>query len=354
MFFGNTDVNAYSTYETLTDSGSSTCNGGEVNRTAYWAPAMIDPDPAAPGGAWVRIPERAVVYYKGEGLANGASNTFPNDGSKLYKPGMAMIANRAPNPGNNISVPEWPTFDGGDTGQVNYKCTSNFSGFQDSDGINNIPNCDGDFFMDTYGAPFPETRTVMELDIRFWNCFPVGGDPTNWQLWSPSGPTRGSWYYSNCTGEGGQGTGTLNDKEIYPNLEYFVNYVVMPGEDTSDWYLSSDVDDTTFIVGSRGASLHADWWGGWHPTINQEFLDNCVNFNNGGTASDCGFGYLTDGGPNGATPLPGRSLTYRPQYDTVGNASSYRVGIAAVFGAVCTPLNPGRSLTTPASGAHCL
>ena len=59
MFFGNTDVNAYSTFSSLRDTGSSTCNGQELNRTGYWVPAMIDGD----GNA--RIPERIVVYYKG-------------------------------------------------------------------------------------------------------------------------------------------------------------------------------------------------------------------------------------------------------------------------------------------------
>ena len=358
MFFGNTDVNAYSTYDTLIDSGGSTCNGGELNRTGYWHPAIIDPS-CDLGGACVRIPERIVVYYKGEGLANGANYPqFPNSGAQPYPRKLAHIANVQPTPGNGISIPEHPTFDGGQAGEVNYKCTNNFSPFHYASGVNSIPNCDGDYYQNTFGAPYPATRTVLELELKFWNCFPVGGNPEDWTLWEPSGDTRGSWFYSNCNGEGGQGAGAppLGDKIIYPNLVVYANYVVEPGNDTSDWFLSSDVTGSGggATVGPRGASLHSDWWGGWHPDINQEFLDECVNFNNGGTASGCGFGYLSDGGPNSGSPLPGRALAYRQQYDTVGDLDSYRVDLGTVFAELCAPLGPGFGYSSAASGANCL
>lgn len=42
MFFGNTDVNAHTTWDTLYNSGGGTCNGGELNRTGYWVPALFD------------------------------------------------------------------------------------------------------------------------------------------------------------------------------------------------------------------------------------------------------------------------------------------------------------------------
>lgn len=342
MFFGNTDVNAYSTYETLTSSGSSTCNGQELNRTGYWAPAMID------GEGMVRIPERVVVYYKGEGQVRGKA--------KPYKPGMANIS---PNP---TTVPEVPTFDGGDGSQVNFKCTNNFSGYQFADGVNEIPNCSGDFYQNTYGAPYPETRTVLEMEIKFWYCFPIGGDVTDWRQWAPSGKTRGSWFYGNCDGQGGQGAGAppLNDKEHYPTLIYYVNYVVEPGDNTADWFLSSDVDPSTVgsgspsLVGQRGSTHHADWWGGWHPDINQEWITNCVNYiAPGGAPSGCGFGYLSTGGSDGNNPVPGRALKYRPQYDTVGNASTYKVPLSTIYSQLCQPLGPFHQYTVPRSGAYC-
>lgn len=353
MFYGNTDVNAYSTYDTLIDSGSGTCNGAELNRTGYWAPAMIDPT-CDLGGACVRIPERIVVYYKGEGIANANGAFAPATGSALYPRKLANIANVQPNPGNGISVPEWPNTAGGELGggfEVNYKCTSNFSGGNITTGVNTIPTCDGDYYINTFSAPYPATRTVLELDIKFWNCFPNGGNVEDWTLWQPAGAGNGGWFYGNCDGSGG---GNPTAATIYPHLSTFVNYVVMPGEDTSDWFLSSDVTPGFTVVGQRGSTLHSDWWGGWHQTINQTWLDECTNFSNNPTPSGCGFGYLSDGGPNGGSPTAGPALTYRPQYDTVGDANSYRVPLQTIFTELCVPLGPAHTYTTAASGALCL
>jgi hypothetical protein len=57
VFFGNTATNANTTPETLESTGNSTCRGGTINRTAYWAPAMV-------AGGRVVDPAGLVVYYK--------------------------------------------------------------------------------------------------------------------------------------------------------------------------------------------------------------------------------------------------------------------------------------------------
>lgn len=59
VYFGNTDVNYLSTAESVRTTGNSTCNGGIMNRTAYWAPAMIDTESGAP-----LKPRNALLYYK--------------------------------------------------------------------------------------------------------------------------------------------------------------------------------------------------------------------------------------------------------------------------------------------------
>jgi hypothetical protein len=306
------------------------------------------------GDGNVRIPERVVVYYKAAGTGNGKTQPF--------RPGMANIA---PAP---LSVPEVPTFDGGEGAEVNYKCSNNASAYQFADGVNEIPNCDGDFWFDTYGAPYPATRTVLEMEIKFWHCFDPTGAVDDWRQWKPSGPTRGSWFYGNCDGRGGQAPGAppLDDKEFYPAVVYYVNYVVEPGDDTSDWFLSSDVDPASLIstdpeveptpslLGLRGEMHHADWWGAWHPEINWEFLDRCVNYYRWPADSGCGFGYLSDGGPDNANPFDGRALRFRPQYDQVGDGSTYKVPLASLFTELCEPLGPAHGYTVPESGAHCL
>lgn len=360
MFFGNTYTNAHTTQETLEDSGSGTCNGQELNRSGYWVPAMFD------GEGNVRTPERIVIYYKGEGLANGQhpeggkgfalpESVYPNCcGAKPYERGMRNIS---PSP---RSVPEVPTGEGGDGGAVNYKCTSNFSGYQFADGVNEIPTCDGDYYQTVFNAPYPATRTVLEMNIKFWNCFDPAGSVTDWESWKPAGAGRGSWFFSNCSDAYDIG-GPVYDH--FPSFEYFVNYVVEPGEDTSGWFLSSDVDPLSVTSPSGGeldlaggAAHHGDAWWAWHPETNKQWIENCVNysyiaFQTTPVATGCGTGYLTDGGPDGQNPYPGPALKFRPQFDTPGTVDKYPA--ALVFSELCAPLNPGREFINPESAAYC-
>jgi hypothetical protein len=66
MFFGNTAVDQDSTYTSLRSTGNSTCDGGPLNRTAYWMPAVFD------GQDRVVVPSRFELYYKAENAADPA------------------------------------------------------------------------------------------------------------------------------------------------------------------------------------------------------------------------------------------------------------------------------------------
>lgn len=273
MFFGNTDVNAFSSYRTLIDSGSGTCNGQELNRTGYWVPAMFD------GNGNVRIPERIVVYYKGEGLAR--------DNAEVYPEGAAMIASQNINAVSNSQ--------GGAQGKFSFVCSNQYSGPSEP-ASNTMPICDGDRFV----QPTQE-YSVLEMNVKFPQCWnrQDASNIDNWLL-----PTRGGWYDSDCP-----------PWATLPNLEYFVNYKVEAGETTEGWYLSSDVNMQDYTrTGSGGKSIHGDWWGGWNKEINQIWIDNCVKLRVEDEASGCGFGYLTNGGPDNQNPIPGPALKIRPQY----------------------------------------
>jgi Domain of unknown function (DUF1996) len=82
-FFGNTDVDAYSTEKSIKDTGKSTCRGGIANRSSYWVPALIDA-----AGKPV-LPVTMDVYYKSgyNGIAPEEVNVFPK--------GLRMIAGSA-------------------------------------------------------------------------------------------------------------------------------------------------------------------------------------------------------------------------------------------------------------------
>ncbi len=299
MYFGNTDVNAFSTYDSLLNSGSSTCNGQELNRTGYWVPAVFD------GNGNVRIPERVVVYYKGEGLARGNSEVYPA--------GAALIATK-----NLNTLPE---SQGGVPGKYTYVCSDKYSS-NGGASSQTMPNCSG------------SNVAVLEMNVKFPQCW-NGKDPANWENYRS--PTIG-WYSSLCNGE---------FSHTLPNMEYFVNYRVEAGENTSNWFLSSDVDPTSFGASKAtpGSTSHGDWWGAWNKEINQMWIDNCVNYKSG-TASGCGFGYLSDGGPNGSSPAGGPALKLRPQY----NGPS-KVSAAELMSQLCP--NPKRSYSKPEDAAYC-
>ncbi|WP_229953392.1 DUF1996 domain-containing protein [Parasphingorhabdus litoris] len=57
QFFGNTEADAHSTYESLRKTGDSTCNN-RLNRSAYWMPAMMN------GRGQVVKPRYVTIYYK--------------------------------------------------------------------------------------------------------------------------------------------------------------------------------------------------------------------------------------------------------------------------------------------------
>ena len=314
MFFGNTDVNAFSSYDTLINSGSSTCNGMELNRTGYWVPAMFD------GNGNVRIPERVVVYYKGEGLSRGASIPYPD--------GAAMIANQT---GDVNTINNGL---GGADGKFSFVCSDQWSSPGPSES-NTIPDCDGSKFLKEYGVT-DEPHVVLEMNVKFPQCW-SGTNPSDFRN-SYSIPQAGSWYYSLCE--------NAFNKNL-PNLEYFVNYRVDIGENTNNWFLSSDVNPATFVKDkASGSSVHGDWWGGWNKTVNKMWIDNCVNYvDPTGTPSGCGFGYLTNGGPDGNNPLPGPALKYRKQY-----TGPNKVSAQTVFKDLCTT---GRTYVSPASAAYC-
>ncbi|MGB5759746.1 MAG: DUF1996 domain-containing protein [Acidimicrobiales bacterium] len=313
MHFGNTDINAFTTFDTMLNSGSSTCNGQELNRTGYWVPAMFD----AQGN--VRIPERVVVYYKGEGRARGEAQKYPDR--------AALIATE-----NLNTVPE---ADGGVSGKLTFVCSDNFS-TASYEGAHTIPICDGSKFKNEYGVD-DDPRVVLEMNVKFNQCW-NGEDPADWTNFQPP---PGGWYSSNCVAP---------YDRILPNLEYFVNYKVEIGETTEGWFLSSDVDPTTFGVSKAapGSTIHGDWWGAWNSDVADQWIENCVNFvADDGTPSGCGFGYLTNGGPDGNVPADGPALKMRPQYD-----GPQKVPAETIFAELC-PITT-RTYSKPEDAAFCV
>ncbi|MFN8016351.1 MAG: DUF1996 domain-containing protein [Acidimicrobiia bacterium] len=261
MFYGNTKTNAFSTANSIVNSGGSTCDGFEANRTAYWVPAMLD----ASGNA--RIPNGMVVYYKSEGIAK------PANGFEDIPQGLKIIAGNA-----NATSPQTLQYNNGfGCGNMFINPTSSL-----------IPSCD--------------SSTGFMLKVHFPRCWDGSFD------FDPTSPQKHVTYEVN-----GQCPST--HQKIFTGITVLFDWDLAPGETTAGWHLASDeVPGGTTKPG--GTTLHGDWFGGWNNEIMHSWNQNCSN-----ALWDCSLRYLgnnghltgvPDGGVNELIPTLNKQDTLGP------------------------------------------
>jgi hypothetical protein len=229
MFFGNTQTDHNSTEQSLKNSGNSTCNGLEGNRTGYWFPAVFDQR------GNVRVPSGIEVYYKSHGSADKhpLTNDFPDD--------FKMISGNA-NGANNTTYVQWAC----DTGQI----SANLNAIKTNVGPT-IPNC-------------PAGQS-LEAHLWFPQC--IRSDWRSTDSWAEArnkiSYSQGSIWDGNCP------AGTTK----IPLVELFIDYDTAAQDgSTADWFVASDV--TAGL--DRGRTLHSDWYGGWNDRLFDQILDNCI------------------------------------------------------------------------------
>ena len=216
VFWGNTKTDATSTAASLATSGGSTCRGGTANRTAYWAPAVIDTRTGAP-----QAPALIHVYYKSGyyGIAPGELSPLPD--------GLRMIAGSSTATGPQDHA-GWRCWDAGTPVQAT------------------IPACTAGDFV-TMTLDFPQCwngRDLDSADHKSHMAFPVGG---------------------RCP---------ASHPVAVPVVSYNVLYPVTASTDTRGWRLSSD----TYAASSPGGySVHGDWFDGWDPAVKRTWTAGCVN-----------------------------------------------------------------------------
>jgi hypothetical protein len=216
-FWGNAGANASSTGDSLSSSGSSTCQGGTLNRTAYWMPSLIDTRTGQP-----IIPTGTNFYYKLGyfGVKAGTVQPFPK--------GLRMIA------GNSKGTAPLTAFG------LRIQCLNG------GGATSVIPSCAvGDY---------------VEMTVNFPQCW----DGVN--LDSPDHKSHMAY---------GTGNGCPADHPVaLPEVTLNALYAVTEANAGTFWKLSSDN-----YAGPGGYSLHADWFGGWDTATNREWLTGCVNGN---------------------------------------------------------------------------
>ena len=233
VFFGNTGVTAAST--TMFNGAPSASDGGTLNRTGYWVPAVIDTATGAP-----IQPSLMQVYYKSgyAGVQPGEVQPFPA--------GLKMIAG-------------------------NSKATTADPGVHDYDRVMNWECDNGD------GGEFPylpttcQTGTWLVMAVEFPQCWDgVHLDSADHKS-HMAYPVNGG-----CPADHPVALPQVTERAIY----------VVPASGTSTWRLSSD----NYSGGPGGYSGHADWFNGWDPATMQSIVSNCEN-----AAKDCSMDLLGDG-----------------------------------------------------------
>jgi hypothetical protein len=242
-FFGNTGTNAFSTVDSIRNSGNSTCDGGTANRSSYWVPSIIDMSTGYPLSA-----NGLLVYYKSgySGVAPSQINVLP--------PGLRMIAGsmdatssaqQVQPPGHLTPVAYW---------------TCNGTGR-------------------TLGIP-SDCSPGSELTMEVW--FPQCWDGVN--LDSPDHKSHmayGTW--GPIAGANGAGCPPSHPVAI-PEITYHVSFTVPPGG-PDVLQLASD----HYTGGAGGYSLHADWWNGWDQGVVFTWTTNCAR------SLDCQVDFLGNG-----------------------------------------------------------
>jgi len=221
VFFGNTGTNANSTAASIANTGNSTCRGGTINRSGYWAPAMIDTHDGTPV-----TPQSMIIYYK-----TGYNGVKPGDIKSLPQ-GLRMIAGDSKNSGPY----QWG-------GPAHFTCIDPVSGTGGS--TQNVP------------TSCPTGNTIWAA-VMFPQCW----DGVN--LDSPDHKSHMSYPV--------QGSCPSTHPVAVPEITVNVLYPVADMKALSRWRLASDTYDSSIAA---GYSSHADWFNGWKPQIMDAFVQNC-------------------------------------------------------------------------------
>lgn len=249
-FFGNTMANAHSTYESLRTTGDGTCDGGPVNRSAYWIPAMMN------GAGKVVMPDYTTIYYKR--LPKSSPTCAVKGTSCVPLPrGLRMIF------GYNMNLPH----DDAKQFHPKWKCDNGFA-------ANGIAQ------HDTIGAT--ECPAIARVGSGF--ATPDCWDGVN--LDSPdhrshlSFASYGNWGYPKCPS---------THPYVIPQFTLMSWYTHLGPADLATWYLSSDRMPGKPVL-PNGSTYHSDWFGAWDDDIMDVWTSNAID-----KLMNCSAGMMGDG-----------------------------------------------------------
>jgi len=232
-FFGNTLTNAYSTVDSILNTGRSTCRGGIANRTAYWVPTLLH------RGVPV-VPSLSNFYYHG-----GFGVEYVAAVVQHIPDGLRMIAGNG-----KATTPQ-------NLDNFHWSCLNNYEPVGHKSAVS-AADCEDDDYI--------------QMDIIFpqcWNGRDLDSADHMSHMAYPSG-----------------GRCPSSHPVVIPAIELHVAYA-RRGLDLTQLRLTSDSYAATL---PGGYSVHADWFGGWEPAVKNAIVDGCIK-----KGVDCHSHLLGDG-----------------------------------------------------------
>jgi hypothetical protein len=269
-FYGNTRVGKFSTADSIRVTGNSTCDGGTANRTAYWAPSMLDVTGEPPYQVVshttrpCNATERSTqcgqdrdnalqIYYKSgyDGVRAEDIVNFPKR--------LRMVAGRA-----TATAPQSGSGTPGDD-IVQWHCAVG-------------PGSDAGVTELGYVMPQCPAGQLLVMSIQFPQCW----DGIN--LDSPDHKSHMA-YGQGYPFRGCPATHPKAFAQITQNFRWRV-----PTTGMDSWRLSSDLD----LTKPAGMTAHADWMNGWDTAVFKTIIDNCFHVPST-EPRDCRMNLLGDG-----------------------------------------------------------
>ncbi|GGJ41332.1 hypothetical protein GCM10011393_09410 [Sphingopyxis bauzanensis] len=253
QFFGNLGANAHSTYESLRKSGESTCQN-ELNRSAYWMPAMLD------GKGNVVRPDSVSIYYKRRPASDPACKVAGKSCVGIPR-GLRFVF------GWDQTRPNEPQPENAKL--FNFKCVNVWK-----------PTT----------AAFPDMVEPMKV------CKPgqwLSATIATPQCWNgvdlDSSDHRSHLADMVRDRNSGQNACPASHPYIIPQFTMGVGYSIEAGDEPRLWQLSSDAMLPPALR-RPGASFHSDYFEAWEDDIRLRWEAACLN-----KLLNCSDGDLGDG-----------------------------------------------------------
>lgn len=253
QFFGNDGANANSTYDSLRKSGESTCQN-DLNRSAYWMPAMLD------GKGNVVRPDFVSIYYK----RRPASDSFCTTAAKgclgiprglRFVFGWDQTRPNEPQPENNV--------------RFNFKCVQG-----------STPTT----------AAFPDMVEPMKVCKPGQKLNAVISTPECWNGVDLDSKDHRSHLAAMVRDRNsGQLACAVSHPVIIPQFTMGVMYSIEAGDDPTKWELSSD-HMLPAAMRRPGSTFHSDYFEAWQDEIRLRWEAGCLD-----KMLNCSDGDLGDG-----------------------------------------------------------